>query len=180
MKLDIAGTDAVLDLKAGETDVAIRYALKPPRDGSCIELMRDTFHVVGSPKLIGHVRMPMAPPALAKFPLIEAEWPPGDAHAPNWRRWRAAALRRHKDVPDLSSLTSLSFREELHAIEAAIAGQGLAICSDVLVRPALANGALVAVSPITLSGYGFYIAYRAGHSKKASITAFVAWARAMV
>ena len=180
LKLDIVGTDAVLDLKAGEADVAIRYALKPPRDGPCIELMRDTFQVVGSPKLIGDARRPMAPAALARFPLIEAEWPPGDAHAPNWHRWRAAALRRHKSVPDFPSLVSLGFREELHAIEAAVAGQGLAICSDVLIGTELANGALVAVSPIRLSGYGFYIAYRAGHPKKASITAFVAWARAVV
>jgi LysR family glycine cleavage system transcriptional activator len=180
LKLDIVGTDAVLDLKSGETDVAIRYALKPPRDGPCVELMRDTFHVVGSRKLIGSARAPMAPAALAKFPLIEAEWPPGDAHAPNWQRWRVAALRRHRSVPDFSSLASLSFREELHAIEAAIAGQGLAICSDVLVRPELANGVLVAVSPIRLSGYGFYIIHRAGHPKEASIRAFVAWARAMV
>lgn len=180
LKLDIVGTDAVLDLKAGATDVAIRYALKPPRDGPCIELMRDTFHVVGSPKLVGDARTTMAPAVLAKFPLIEAEWPPGDAHAPNWRRWRAAALRRHKFVPDFSSLISLSFREELHAIEAAIAGQGLAICSDVLIRPELANGTLVTVSPIRLSGYGFYIVHRAGRPKTASIAAFVAWARAMV
>ena len=180
LNLDIVGTDVVLALKAGETDVAIRYALKMPDDGQCIELMRDTFHVVASPKLIGHGQKPTTPAELAKFPLIEAEWPPGDAHAPNWQRWRAAALRRHKSVPDFSSLTSLSFREELHAIEAAIAGQGLAICSDVLIRPELANGALVTVSPIRLSGYGFYIVHRVGHPKTASITAFVAWARAMV
>jgi len=180
LKLDIVGTDAVLDLKAGETDVAIRYAVKPPRDGPSVELMRDTFHVVGSPKLVGGARTPMAPAALAKFPLIEAEWPPGDAHAPNWQRWRAAALRRHRSVPDFSSLASLSFREELHAIEAAIAGQGLAICSDVLVRPELANGALVTVSPVRLSGYGFYIVHRAGHRKEALIRAFVSWARAIV
>jgi LysR family glycine cleavage system transcriptional activator len=180
LKLDIVGTDAVLDLKSGETDVAIRYALTPPRDGPCIELVRDTFLVVGSPKLIGDARKPMAPAALAKFPLIEAEWPPSDAHAPNWRRWRAAALRRHKSVPDLSSFASFSFREELHAIEAAIAGQGLAICSNVLIAPELVNGALVPVSPIKLPGYRFYIVHRTGHPKAASIRAFIAWARAMV
>lgn len=179
LKLDIVGTDAVLDMRAGEADVAIRYALKPPRDGLCTALMRDTFHVVASPKLIGDIRKPMAPTKLAEFPLIEAEWPPSDVHAPNWQRWQTTALRRHKSVPDLSALASLSFREELHAIEAAIAGQGLAICSDVLIRPELASGALVAVSRIRLSGYGFYIVHRAGHPKEASIKAFVAWARAM-
>src|SRR5689334_15087346 len=42
LKLDIAGTDAVLDLDAGEADVAIRYAIAPPRYGHCVELVRDT------------------------------------------------------------------------------------------------------------------------------------------
>ena len=82
-------------------------------------------------------------------------------------RWRAATLRRHKSAPDFSSLASLRFREELHAVEAAIGGQGLAIFSDVLIGPELANGALVAVSPIRLSGYGIYIVHRAAHPKEA-------------
>ncbi len=180
LKLDIIGTDAVLDLKAGEADIAIRYARQPPRDGSCTELVRDTFRVVASPKLVGELRKPMSPSELARHPLIEAEWPPTDSHAPNWHRWQTAARSHHKNVPNLSALASLSFREELHAIEAAIAGQGIAICSDVLIGPELASGALVSVSRITLSGYGFYIVHRAGHPKGARIAAFVAWARAAV
>jgi LysR family transcriptional regulator, glycine cleavage system transcriptional activator len=178
LKLDIIGTDAVLDLEGGEADIAIRYAERPPRDGSAIELMRDTFYAVASPKLVGSERKMLSPTQLARFPLIEAEWPPSDVHAPNWRRWQRTAGSRHNAVPDLASLASISFREELHAIEAAIAGQGVAICSDVLIAPALADGSLVRVSRITLTGYGFYIVHRAKHAKEASIRAFVAWARA--
>ena len=51
LKLDIVGTDAVLDLRAGEADVAI-YAVERPTDGPCVELLRDTFHVVASPRLV--------------------------------------------------------------------------------------------------------------------------------
>lgn len=177
LKLDIVGTDAVLDLKASEADIAIRYARQPPSDGACTELMRDTFHVVASPRLVGKLRKPMSPIELARHPLIEAEWPPTDSHAPNWHRWQTAARSSHKNVPDLSALASLTFREELHAIEAAIAGQGIAICSDVLIGPELASGALVPVSRVTLPGYGFYIVHRAGHPKGACMGAFVAWAR---
>jgi LysR family glycine cleavage system transcriptional activator len=175
LRLDIVGTDAVLDLKAGETDIAIRYAVQPPRDGISIELVRDTFHVVGSPKLVASARRPLLPAELAGFPLIEAEWPPTDPHAPNWRRWQVAAGKRYARVPDLASLASLSFREELHAIEAAIAGQGIAICSDVLIAPELRSGALVPLSRITLSGYGFFVVHRSNHPKLPSIDAFSAW-----
>lgn len=177
LRLDIVGTDAVLDLKAGEVDVAIRYAVKPPADGIATELIRDTFHIVASPRLLGSGRRMLSPAELARLPLIEAEWPPTDPHAPNWLRWQRAARARHKAVPDLSALASLSFREELHAIEAAVAGQGVAICSDVLIAPELASGALVPISRITLPGYGFYIVHRTGHPKIASINAFIAWIR---
>lgn len=180
LKIDIVGTDAVLNLKAGEADVAIRYARTPPADGPSTELVHDTFHVVASRSLVGHDCKMLSPAALAQFPLIEAEWPPTDAEAPNWQRWELAARARYKSVPRLSRLAALSFREELHAIEAAIAGQGLAICSDVLIAPELANGTLVRLSDVTLPGYGFYVVHRRGHPKEAAIRAFTAWARAMV
>lgn len=179
LKLDILGTDAVLDLAAGEADIAIRYGRRPPADGHCIELIRDTFRVVASPKLVGDQDKSFSPAELAAFPLIEIEWPSADLDAPNWQRWQTMARRRLKGVPDLARLPSLAFREELHAIEAAISGQGIAICSDVLVAPELASRALVQVSKLTLPGYGFYLVHRPGHPKLASISAFSAWARSM-
>lgn len=179
LKLDIVGTDAVLDLDAGEADIAIRYARRPPA-GLSVELVRDSFGVVASPKLIGNARMPLRPVELTKFPLIDIEWPAADSEAPSWQQWQEAASRRHKSVPDLSSLPSIRFREELHAIEAAIAGQGLAICSDVLVGPELASGALVPVSRVRLPGYGFYIVHRPSHPKLGPIKAFINWARSAV
>jgi LysR family glycine cleavage system transcriptional activator len=179
LKLDIVGTDDVLDLSAGEADVAIRYARTPPRGCTCVELLRDTFNVVASPKLVGNVRKSLSPIELSRFPLIEIEWPPKDADAPRWERWEAFARKRYKVVPDLAAMPSLSFREELHAIEAVIAGQGIAICSDVLVGPELASGTLVPVSSIKLTGYRFYLLHRIEHPRLVSINAFTAWVRAV-
>jgi LysR family glycine cleavage system transcriptional activator len=70
----------------------------------------------------------------------------------------------------------LNFREEIHAIEAAVSGQGIAICSDLLVAPELESGALVNVTNVTIPGCGFYMVHSATHPKVASIEAFVAWA----
>ena len=178
LKLDIIGTDAVLDLDAGDADLAIRYARKRPTEGPSVELFRDEFYAVASPRLVGDLRRSLRPAELARFPLIEAEWPAADTDAPRWQRWQRMAGRRHKFVPDIAALPSLSFREELHAIEAALAGQRIAICRNILVGPQLANGDLVPVSPIKLSGYGFYIVHRAEHPKMESIKAFIAWAKA--
>lgn len=180
LKLDIVGTDAVLDLESGEADIAIRYARAPPADLPCVELFRDSFSVVASPKLVGKLAKPLRPAELAAFPLIEIEWPATDGEAPRWQRWQKVVSRGHKPEPDLSTLPAFSFREEAHAIEAAIAGQGLAICSDVLVARELASGALIPVCQARLPGYGFYIVHRAVHPKSASIKAFIAWARSAV
>ena len=179
LKLDIIGTDAVIDLESGEVDVAIRYTRKPP-DGLSIELVRDSFFVVASPRLIGNGKVPMRPDELANYPLIEIEWPATDDKSPSWRQWQKVAGRRSKSMPDLSSLPALTFREELHAIQAAIAGQGLAICSNVLILSEMASGALVPVSPVQLPGYGFYIVHRPSHPKLGSIKAFINWARSAV
>jgi LysR family glycine cleavage system transcriptional activator len=178
LKLDIVGTDVVLSLTTGETDISIRYVRSAPTEGPSVELARDTFLVVASPKLVGTSRKPLKPVELGQFPLIEAGWPASDTEAPTWRQWETVARKHHKHVPNLSGLVSLNFREELHAIEAAVSGQGIAVCSDVLVAPELASGALVKVANVTLPGYGFYIVHRNSHPKLISIKAFVAWALA--
>lgn len=48
----------------------------------------------------------------------------------------------------------LNFREELHAIDAVIAGQGIGICSDVLVARELETGTLVRALDLTLGEAG--------------------------
>jgi LysR family glycine cleavage system transcriptional activator len=179
LKLDILGTDQVLSLESNEADVSIRYVRRAPSDGPSTELARDRFLVVAAPTLVGKLRKPLTPTELSRFPLIEAEWPASDVEAPTWQRWQAVARKRHTQVPDLSALVSFNFREELHAIEAAVSGQGIAICSDVLVAPELAGRALVKVASVTLPGYGFYLVHRRGHPKMAAINSFVAWVRAV-
>ena len=70
---------------------------------------------------------------------------------------------------------SLSFREELHAVEAVLAGQGIAVCSDIIVADDLASGTLVKALDLALSGYGFYPVYKPDHPRRAVIEMFVEW-----
>ena len=73
----------------------------------------------------------------------------------------------------------LSFREELHAIEAVIAGQGIGIFSDVLVARELAAGTLVKAFDLNLAGYDFYVVRRAGHPREKTIQAFSTWVQSV-
>jgi len=78
-------------------------------------------------------------------------------------------------VPEFHEMGHLSFREELHAIEAVIAAQGIGICSDVLVADKLISGTLVKALDMKLPGYGFYLVHMPGHPRQKMIDAFSAW-----
>jgi LysR family glycine cleavage system transcriptional activator len=170
-------TDEVLNLKTGEADIAIRYARSPPPEIQSVELFRDRFKVVASLSLVGSSIGNFSPADLATFPLIDFAWPPTDAEAPTWSRWEIAARQKYALVPPLGSLVSLSFREEPHAIDAVLAGQGIALCSDILVAGELAVGTVRQLSDITLPGYTHYLSYRSGHPMRQAIKEFLAWSQ---
>jgi LysR family glycine cleavage system transcriptional activator len=111
---------------------------------------------------------------LGGYPLIHFDWFANDRTAPNWERWFEMALGADPPTRHAYSI-SLSFREELHAIEAVLAGQGIALCSDVVVADDLASGALVKLVDLALPGYGFYPVYAFDHPRRAVIEIFVEW-----
>jgi LysR family glycine cleavage system transcriptional activator len=173
--LEVIGTDSVVDLAAGEADIAIRYALASPPDLIASELLRDHFWPVASPKLLASGPPINRPLDLAHYPLIHSWWAP-EIHAPTWERWLTMARRIEPELPVDLAANGLMFREELHAIDAVVAGQGISLLSDVLVAPELACGGLVKVLGLALPGLGFYLAYRADHAHHGVIEAFADWA----
>lgn len=175
--LSIIGTDAVMNLSAGEADLALRYARKAPLGAIC-EICRDRLLVVASPRLVGD-RRDLSASEIAAYPLIEAEWPDWAVDPPMWRNWAGFARRQGLDVPDMTAAIRWRFREEVHAIEAAIAGRGVAICSDVLAQDALADGRLVVVSPVVFPGYGFHAVARPDMAQTEAILQLTGWLRGL-
>ena len=174
--LEVIGTDAVLDLRADDADMAIRYARSMPLELTAQEMFRDTFFPICSPVLLEGKPIRRAADLL-QHPLISFDWLKRDTETPTWRRWWATARSVDPDLPEPSEVWDLSFREELHAIEAVIAGQGVAICSDVVVGRELKSGALVKAHDLSLPGYGFYLVHLPNHPRQPIITAFSAWIR---
>jgi LysR family transcriptional regulator, glycine cleavage system transcriptional activator len=175
--LEVLGTDAVLDLGAGEADLAIRYARAPPPNLVAQQLFRDRFFAVCNPALLSKDRPICTPADLRNYPLIDCFWSPSDSEAPTWSRWKTRARAAFQKGFEIGGSPDLSFREESHGIEAAIAGQGIALCSDILVASELKSGKLIKVFDVALPGFGFYIVYRSGHPRHRAISAFVSWAR---
>ena len=172
--LEVIGTDAVLNLAARDADVAIRIAAKMPQDGMATELFRDRFVPVCNPRFLSSGRL-RRPADLRGQVLIHWFWPPFVPDAPTWQRWLLMAKKKWRDVPDASEMEHLNFREELHAIDAVIAGQGIGICSDVLVARQLQTGTLVHALNLTLPGYGFYLVNPLNHPRQSVIDDFGRW-----
>jgi LysR family glycine cleavage system transcriptional activator len=178
--LEVIGTDAVLDLRAGEADVAVRYARRMPTDLVAQESFRDTFFPVCGPELIDKHGRPIKRVAdLLRYPLIHFDWMSRDPEAPTWAQWLRTARSVDPDVPDIDRTWELSFREELHAIDAVVAGQGIAICSDVVISRELESGALIKVHNLSLPGYGFYVVYMPHHPEETTIRTFLGWMRSI-
>ena len=175
--LDIIGTDSIIDLSAGDADVAIRYATsrQAPREGIAEEFLSDTYWPVCSPDLLPAGGRLKNAADLRKHVLVHSYWFPSDIDPPSWQQWFSVAKRRWRNLPDFTDMQHLSFREELHAIEAVVGGQGVGIFSDVLVAAELASGALVKVFDLSLPGYHFYVVRRTSHPRERIIRAFSGW-----
>ena len=175
--LDVIGTDGVLDLHAGDADVAIRYARTSPMEGPAKEFLSDTYWPVCSPELASGLKRAAG---LRAQVLVHCWWSPSDTEAPTWHRWLAAARSKWRDVPEFKEMDHLSFREELHAIEAVVAGQGIGIFSDVLVARELAARTLVRPFNLCLPGYRFYVVRTTDHPREKTIQAFATWLQSVL
>jgi len=116
---------------------------------------------------------------LLQHTLIHFDWFTGDPEVPTLLRWLAIARAVDPDLPPIDRIDYLRFREESHAVEAVIAGQGIAVCSNVVVGRELADGTLVRAHALSMPGYGYYLAYLPQHPRRTLIEKFYDWLRAV-
>jgi LysR family transcriptional regulator, glycine cleavage system transcriptional activator len=175
MALTIIGANRLVRLEADEADLAVRYARSAPQ-GASQEIFRDRFYPICSPRLLAGRAPTRSAGDLVGLPLIHFDWFAKDQSAPSWARWREMASATDPRAHDLGDV-ALSFREESHAIDAVLAGDGVAILSDIVVADDLAAGNLVKVLDLALPGYGFYPVYSSDHPRRAVIETFINWLR---
>lgn len=163
MDLRLHATDDVVDLKSGTADAAIRYG-RGDFPGLQAELLfQDVFAPVCSPAL--KLRRPQD---LTKHTLIHFEWRRAGRKNPVWSRWLEQA-----GLPQLRPKADLFFTDESQAIQAAIAGHGVALVSLVLTRAELAREILVQPFGPTLDGYEYHLVYLPQAAER--ITALRTW-----
>jgi len=109
-------------------------------------LFDDGSILVCAPALIGRRHLPLPPASLRRLPLL--------LNTPDGWDWHA--LGRHLGLKDLSLNGAASFDIDDAAIQAALAGQGIALVEQRFVGDALASGQLirpVKMAPLCLGQY---------------------------
>lgn len=154
-----------VDLQLGTVDAAIRYRETPEPDLCCTLLYEDRFIVVASPSL-GLAR----PEDLQRVTLFHVANRRVPADSPNWENWR-----RRYGPSTLNIDAGLTFSDETHALQAAVAGQGVVIASELLARDLLQRGVLSAPFSCALPGACYYLVTTESVAQRADIIALREW-----
>jgi LysR family glycine cleavage system transcriptional activator len=165
--LHVVATPTLLDLEKEGIDVAIRYGGGHYR-GSVVEhLLDEELFPVCSPRLRQGRKRLRSPADLQAHTLLHEE---SDV---DWRAWLEAA-----GVTTTPSRGTV-FTDSSLLVQAAVAGQGVALGRSVLVRDELAAGRLVRPFPRVLprwpSPRAYWVASPASRARRPEVAAFRAW-----
>ena len=149
VEIRLLARDEPVDMAAGAADLAVRYGWGPYPDLETELLVADSFVPVASPAV---AVADMA--AIAEARLIHFDWRRPLRAAPDWNQWFAAA---GLDRAAAKSVGDVTFSEESHAIEAAIAGHGVALLSQTLTAGAIDRGLLCRLPGPVLAAPGFHL-----------------------
>jgi len=134
----IDATMQITDFKIEDTDVCIRYGLGNYPGLYVEEILRETIFPVCSPELAERGNLSECPTEILKQTLIHDDSTVEDDSAPNWTMWlKAAGI----EAPD--GMPALHFNNNALAIEAAVAGRGVALARSVIAEEDLKAGRLV-------------------------------------
>lgn len=167
-QLRLHASDDIVDLDSGVADVAVRYGAGPFPGLVSEPLCRERFGVVCSPTLGVQTLED-----LKGATLIHAEWRRGD-YQPTWRKWCALSGLEGMDLE-----AGLTFTDDSHAIQAAIAGHGVAIASLPLVGDELARGVLVQPFATALEGEYYHFVTTVGNAACEDVQAVRDWLRSV-
>ncbi|MBE9169560.1 transcriptional regulator GcvA [Pleurocapsales cyanobacterium LEGE 06147] len=168
--LRLQTSNDVVDLHMQKVDLAIRYGKSNYPGLVVCKLMSDVFIPVCSPHLLDGKYPIKEPGDLVHHPLLHFEWIHFGTEAPDWKNWF-----RLTGLNTIDPNCGLKFNEESLAIQAAIAGQGVALCSSIHVANDVALGFLVQPFDVSLDGFNYSAVYLENHPKETLILKFVDW-----
>lgn len=176
----VSAQDGLVDLEDGEHDLALRYISGTGLSSPAELMFEETVSPVVSPwyaESARNGRLPelRRPADLAAHALTEEDDPRPSAEFLSWRHW----LTRQRE-PDLQPLRWMYFNFTYQQIQAALAGQGVALARLPLVHEHLQRAELLEpfgpASRLT-SPYAYWLIPAPAASARPEVQAFADWVR---
>lgn len=168
----ISAYDHLADPDDPDIDLALRYSLAAQAPAGSTLLFGEQLTPVASPALLQ--RLPLQQPAdLARHTLLEEDDARPSAAYLSWRHWL-----RLQGAPALEPRGWVYLNFTYQQIQAALAGQGVALARLALVREALERGELVeAFGPAgrVSSPYAYWLVRWPARRERPALAAFEQW-----
>jgi LysR family glycine cleavage system transcriptional activator len=163
----------LVDLAAGEVDVAIRYGAGRYPGLEVKRLFSEAVIPVASPEHLAS--QPLTSPAdLANHILLHDGSPDFDDSCPDWSMWLAA-----RGLKNIDGMRGPRFNQSSLVIEAAVNGRGVALAKRTLAQADLEAGRLVAPLQIaTAVDFAYYLVHPKAKGRLPQVKAFVSWIEA--
>lgn len=176
----ISASDTLVDLDDPQIDLLLRYdfAAHMPAGAECV--FDEWLSPVVSPLLLAQARSGQAPPLatpadLAGHALLEEDDHRPSAHSLSWRHWL-----QQQGLPTLAPRRWVYLNYTHQQVQAALAGQGVALARLAMVHDLLARGELV--EPFGPAGRrrgpaAYWLLPLPGARLTSELQAFMAWLR---
>lgn len=174
----VSAHDALADLDDPELDLALRYCSPAQAPAGARHLFGEVLTPVVSRQLLEQIRSSQAPPLaraadLAQHTLAEEDDNKASTEYLSWRHWLA-----QQGEPGLQPRRWLYLNFTYQQVQAALAGQGVALARLALVFEALARGELVepfGPAGRTTSPYAYWLIEGPGGRGRTEVRQFCAW-----
>ncbi|OAE08437.1 LysR substrate-binding domain-containing protein [Pantoea sp. OXWO6B1] len=154
-----------VDLTQRTVDVAIRYREAPEDELHNTLLYKDRFVALASPLLALN-----APGDLLGVTLFHVENRHVPTESPDWSHWK-----RRYGPSSLNISKGLYFSDETHALQAAVAGQGVVIASKLLAEDLIKRNMLVTLFGSCLPGANYYLVTMKDMADRPDVAALREW-----
>lgn len=164
-------TNRVTDFERDGVDLVIRYGSGNYPGLYVDPLFQTNVYPVCSPALLEKPPPLKTPEDLSRHTLLHVDWTSQHATWPSWRMWLLAV-----GVEGVDAERGPRFTDAGLVMQTAIAGQGVALATDVLAVDDLAAGRLVRPFEICVPvDFGYYIVCPKEMAETPKVAAFAAW-----
>ncbi len=146
-------------------DVAIRYGAGDYPGFATVPVAQETFGAYAHPGYLG------TSATIGDAVLIETRWRSAALQPIGWDHWLVA-----RDLDPGMFRNRRVFDQEQHSIQAALAGQGIVMTSNLLVEDMCRRGWLAALHPETrIAGLRYTAVAVPGHAETGKVRHFLSW-----